>query len=136
VDHVRGRRTTARSSAGPYRRANRGGREDSLDRKRTSGRLRPEPLTREVLSYPAGKKNDYTMKQVEVDGISVRQAETCKRPRAGTYDVAVSEMRRADDIPVVSLYSSKSASIPLVVPESKCSDRASLPEVYLIRSAQ
>jgi hypothetical protein len=66
----------------------------------------------------------------------VRQAGTCKRSRAGTYDVAVSEMRRADDIPVVSLYSSKSASIPLVVPESECYDKASLPEVYLVRSAR
>lgn len=50
--------------------------------------------------------------------------------------MAVSEMRRADDIPVVSLYSPKSVSIPLVVPESECYERASLPEVYLIRSAQ
>lgn len=76
------------------------------------------------------------MNQVEVSGISVRQAETCKRSRAGTHDVALSETRRADNIPVVSLYSPKSANIPLVVPESECYDRASLPEVYLIRSAQ
>jgi len=48
VDQVRGRNSTARSNAGPYRRANRERREDSLNRKRTSGRRRPKPLTLEI----------------------------------------------------------------------------------------
>lgn len=72
VDQVRGRNSTARSNAGPYRRANREGREDSLNRKRTSGRRRPKPLTLDnSFRFWGGRRNDPARKQIELDTILV-----------------------------------------------------------------